>query len=668
MLADNRIYFYHTDSEAVPPSPWVELASGGGVVGDDGLSVSGSGRRGYRIALCETDNGRGPSRVRDYMAFQIRIEGASFTAGWGSGASGIGFWLDDGARAVGVSFGDDLALINPVSGAVLATIQNGYDWTKPQTLMLIKFGGDRWELWRDGRRVIVFPYLAGAASAGYPAEAGYGLLDSGGSGSAVFDAVEVGLNMALPPRWKVDRFMALLPPSIQKRWTKTARAIARAGLGALETPIQLLESCWGMIHGGQLAEYMFSFSGVRLPSLEPRPWTLINSARISVLRERIRLNAAGSAVAVSATFPSTSAPSTADLCFRASWRVASFTEDAQGRVGPVMALFAGAKVVTAQLARRVVGGDPVFDWVFTNGVVTGGAYTEVGSVRWQVDPYQLHTVEIQIVGGAWVLLLVGGAIVDRVALADFPASVTPAGGMLGIPGVGAGPTTKADLEHVELTRRVVDESKRPMLLQNLVDRLVFVGGRESNAELIACGRAHHGGEVMRGTTQGILVEMKRLTMNPDCFVSLTETPGGWFLERSWPEITPIWLEYAGYLRDVFVEFGIGALNFTPQQLADLLAFYTVPLSSLELQYHICLATVTTSAASSPGVGRTRFPVVSATGFSVGDVITVRDGANTTTETLTILQVVSGTVIDTNTASNASAFLTGSVLRKELATT
>ncbi len=671
-MPDRSLAWWHADSEVYPEAfrvPWTltgagRTLSGGALLLQDVSAVSVLT---YTRQLFDADGTTRLPRSRDWVWFQIKVRGVSSAPAWASGASPLGFYVDDGARALGVSIGSTLQFIDPYTGTVVAGIATSFPWLSDNVFMLCKAGADRWLLWVDGRLLGHVSYTAGVASAGSPAVGGFGCLDSAGQAAGYFNQPELALNQAVPAQWKVDRAVSGLPVSLQTRWSEMARAAMRATVGLFETPLRLLEEAWRDLTAARLVGTAYSFTGERLPSLESPAWTLLTAADLSVERERLRIDAGGvTATGVRATvaLPATGLPNDVEYMLRATWTVREYSPDAQGRVGPYMQAINGDGRVTAQLVEVTAG--EAWAWVLTDDSLTA-ALTVIGTVSWRVDIAQPHEVEIQVLGRDWVLLLVNRRIVDRIPYSLVTPGPSPYQFELGSAGAGAGATGVFLLENVTAERRLCDLSRRPLLLQNAVERLIFVGGCERNDELETWMQHHHEVEGLRGSTQGMTLEMRRLACNEDCYVVDDVTQTSWYLEVTYPEVTPIWLETNGRLVDVIVEFGVGSLNFSPQELADLAARYLVPASVPELQYFICLAARCTAGTFVPAPGSTRVTVVTTEGFEVGDTITIRNPGNTESETQVVQLVLSDTQLNIGETSFAP-YPINSMIRKTLATT
>lgn len=664
--------WWHADGGVLPQAvadPWI-LTGTGASLANGALRLvdsSGAARLTYLHKLVSSDGPTAAPRQRDWVWFQLSVRGVSATPAWASGASPIGFFIDDGARAMAVSIGSSLQLIDPVTGDVVATVAASFSWLVEHVYLLLKTGSDRWVLHVDGKKVAEVAYTAAAVSPGGPARVVVGSMDVGGTSTCYVNQLEVGLNQAVPPQWKVDRAYYGFPVAIQNRWTTMARAALRATVGLLETPIRMLEEAWRDLTAARLAESAYSFAGDVMPDDVIPAWTLVNGGDLSIERGRLRIDAAGvttTGVSVLAPVAATGLPVDVEYCFGATWTVPEYTADAAGRVGPYMRITNGDAHVVVQLVEVVAGES--WAWVFTDDAITG-AYTEIGTIQWQVDIRQAVDVEVLVLGQQWVLLLINRQIVDRVPYASFDSGSADPGFELGSASAGAGAVGVYLVEHVIAERRLCDLARRPLLLQGAVERAIPVGGCERNDELETWMQHHIEVQQLRGTRQGILVEVKRLACTEDCYVVRNTDYAGWYLDVSYPEVTPIWLDAEGVLSDVFVEFGVGSVNFSPQALADLAAWYLVPRSTPELEYFVCLAARLTIDSTVPAPGRTRVTVVSTEGFTVGDAVTIRTSDNVVLEDHVVVAVISGVALDIDETTLAP-FPAGSVIRKVLATT
>lgn len=662
-MAD-ALYWWNADSEQTPDAytrdAWTLTGAGGAI--DEGVldlnDASAVNPNYFEHQLVPTDSASARPYQRDWVWLQVGVQAVSVTPGWASGASGIALAIDDGARALALSIGSTLRLIRPSTGGVVEVIDTSSSWLEEHTYVLLKAGTNFWAVYRDGRLVAQVGYRAAEPGAATPGVARFGSLDPTGSSRALWRFAELGVNRAVPPQWKVDQVFGSLPLPMQSRWTEVARAGLRATVGLLEGPVRVLEETWHELTARRLAQVTYRLSAGERPAQASPAWTELEAGDMAVERHRLRIEAGGVATTgIRAALSSAGGGSTdTEYTMRATWTVRSHTPDAEGRVGPYMQVCNGDAAVTAQLIEVTDG----YAWILTDDALSG-AYVDLGSVAWLVDPSQEHVVEIQVLGQTLVLLLVDGAIVDRIRYATMPASVLYRFEAASAAGSASGVYL---LQDVLAERRMCDLARRPIFLQNAVERLIFVGGRERNDEIDTWMRRHFQVQEMRGTTQGMLVELRRLTGNEACYVVTDTTTLEHFLEVTYPDVTPTFIEARGATRDVFVEFGVGCVNFGPMELARLAQRYLVPASVPELTYHICLCARLTADSTVPSAGITRLTVASVVGFAVGDTITLRTADNATHEDREILAITLPTTIDITETSTAP-YAAGSVLRKIL---
>jgi hypothetical protein len=655
--------------EAAAQRPWSK-------VGTQPVTIVGAG---YRIAnttgterlvyVQQAFPGDRPTsrpRVSDFLEMQLRLQGSSMAPTWGSDASPLGFYIDDGARVAGVSVGPTLQFIDPATGAVLGIIASAWSWLAPHTYALRKRGAFGWTLVVDGKELGTLGYDDAAATSGVPTATGYtspapahfgwGALDVSGLATGTFDRLEVGLNADLPPQGKVDRLRLSMPAAMQSRWSTFAEGLLRATVGLAEGALRRIASVGEAIGGGQVVAELATFDGDQLPSTIQPVWEIENDGVVDIDRQRVRVSTDGSSeMAIFRSFAFESPGTTmSQRRGRASIIVESHTADAFGRVGPVLYVEDGIKAAIAQL---VEDGD-AHAWVLTTDVVDSAPVIPLSAVH-RVDSGQAHVVEIELSEGGEARLIIDGAILDRVPYASLVAAGDgPVVAFVSSFGVACVWT----LERALMERRTTDMSRRPMFLQTVIERLIFVGGKERN-DTLESARVHSWGlHDLRGTTNEILVELYAATVSVYCAVVTQTTHGDWFLELSYPEVTPIYLEFHGNLLDIFAEFPVGVVTMSNAEFAAWVARYLLPVSVLELKYHACLSTRLTANTATAGP-LTQVIVQSTAGFEAGDTVTLHNAANTTQTTTTIDSISSTTMLF---VVGGAVYLPGDTIRKTLA--
>ncbi|MFA5801228.1 MAG: hypothetical protein WC911_01995 [Thermoleophilia bacterium] len=661
---DKRLIWWHSDS-GVLPTAWtvvgggaLQLPESGGLLVED---VSAVDPLYCMIQVFESDTGAGPVRDQDTIEVQIRCQGQANTAGWASGASGIGVAISDGSRVCLFSFGDRLRFVNPATGAIYYTDPRPFPWLGWNTIKITKRASEAWVVEMNGHLHIVIPYLLATALVTPPAYVAFGCFDPTGTATATFEQPEVGLNMALPSQGLVERLHSLFPVAVRERWTDVGRGLLRASVGVFQQGYEAIQGAWrDMTSAAETAGLPYSFTGKVLPNREAPAWTLTNPGQISIVRERVRIQGVGAAASATAFWDATM-PTVSDyehiLGARVdSWEALPPTVDAWGRVGPYLQIDDMNRSITAHL----IEDSGAWFWVLTDDTIGGGAFTEIGR-RWQVGRFVSHTVDVRMFGRDVVVLMVNGQIVDRVSYSSFPLSMGPF--PFGVIGVTSA-LGYFDFSHATAVRRLCDLTQRIGLISRCQERLIAPGGCERNDELEVWKRAQPCVNELRGTTRGMEIEIARLACcGTDVVVEQTRVE--WFLDVTWPDITPIYLDAAGLFSDVFTEVCDGPSAWDPNELARYAATYLVPLSILELTYSICLST----ALTGPNVTiptETLLPVTSVSGFGVGDVVQVRTATGTSHEDASITSIVGLNVIVQPPL--VGAYVAGSLLRKVLTTT
>lgn len=201
-----------------------------------------------------------------------------------------------------------------------------------------------------------------------------------------------------------------------------------------------------------------------------------------------------------------------------------------------------------------------------------------------------------------------------------------------------------------------------MLYQTAIERLVFRGGCESNGELETWKRARRDNVVMRGTARGILMELERLTCNASVFETDETAPACWYLDVSFPDVTPIFLDAAGSSHRVTYEFPAQSLLLTPTDIAALALRYILPISTSELTYRIVLYTELTSSSGSAGTGLIDFDVERTLGFAVGDTVEL-----VSTSGYEVAEIVAIAGLTITTTQTSAAWSSGDRMRIILGT-
>lgn len=669
-MPDTSLAWHHTDEgnlASAARQPWTWVGAAARVVEADGEEITAAAALGYyRRQLVLSDVKGAAKRTRDRVDLQWTFRGIAQTPVWASGASPDVAFIDDGARMLGVSIGTKLRLVNPFTGDVVFDPELDWAFTREQNIHFIKLRSAGWLVMVDGVVVIDYPYDAAPESVSDPGIAGWGHLDAAGSSIARWQRVELGVNTDLPPQWKVDRYRYAMPSPIQRRWNGRWRALLRAAVGETHQLDNALNAVRELITAARRPTLTRTYTGKVDPTLEEPPWEYFGiPADVGIERERVRFAAGSIVVGYHELPPSLLAGQDPEAEWRAAGRFtmrSSVTTDVAGRAGPFLGIDNDDERIGAELFQDLVNPERWY-WSLTTIKATGTPDKVTGR-EWDVDPFQAHHVELQVLGKTRVLLLVDGHIVDDAPYSLFTRGTAGPWIRVGRNSLAAVISCEVDIQDGLAEVRYADLRRRPLFLQRLVERLIFVGGCERNDRLDTWGRHHHEVQALRGTTRGIILEIARLSCDDAVEVVTDETPAAWYLERTFPEVSPIWLDAVGNLLDKTIEYRAGAPNFTPQELADLAVRYLLPRSTTELAYFMALASTLT--APTVDAGSTTFTVDDATGFDIGDDVTLRNAAATVFATGTILDIDQGTG-DVETTLLGTSFIAGDIMRKVLAT-
>lgn len=550
---------------------------------------------------------------------EVRVELASYSAaGWSSGAPPVGLYLTDGARELAVVVGGTQAVAVDSAGNVVAKADVPLG-LRPFDLRLRKWAAAWWIVEVDGREILRIAYERAAASTVPYGFAQVGAIDASASDAALHvTAARVSVDAFQPQSFLLDRFVARLPAKMQQAWGNVGEALLRGMAGVYSTVDASMSEAWSELQAAREVVNRFELTGLRAPTAESPAWTVTGTA--SLVRQRVRFAGGSNLQRAIATFPALSvAPTDAatELTIRAAVTWYSGAVGADDEIGPLLELFTGARVVRAALYAADVGTwrNQAASWAFTDGVnaaATGRA--------WRVNAAQEHTVELRAEASGIVLLVVDGCIVDRALLTDFPTSSTSARAHLTVQQDGTCRDVVADFGAVVATREVFSREQRAMLYQTAIERLTFRGGCESNGELETWKRARVTNAAMRGTSRGIILELERLTCGATVVEVDEESPACWYLDVSFPDVTPIYLDAEGESHRVTYEFPAQSLLLTPTDIAALALRYMLPISTSEFIYRAALYTELTSSSASAGAGLIDFDVERTLGFAVGDTV------------------------------------------------
>jgi hypothetical protein len=582
-----------------------------------------------------------------HLDSEVRVELASYSAaGWASGAPPVGILLCDSTRELAVVVGGTTVKAVDSSGAIVASADYPVG-TRPFDLRVRKWSAAWWIVEVDGKELLRIAYeRSGTASLPW-GFATVGILDAGATGADLrITAARVSVDAFQPQSFLLDRFIARLPAKMQQAWGNAGDALLRGMAGVYSTVDASLSEAWLELQAAREVVSRFELTGLRAPTAESPAWTVTGTA--SLVRQRIRFAAGSNLQRAVATFPALSVaptPAATESTIEASVIWTSGSPGADDELGPLLELFTGARAVRAALYAADAGSwrSQAAVWAFTDGVNNAAT-----GRLWRVNAGQEHTVQLRAEADGVVLLLVDGCIVDRALLTDFPLSSTSARAHLTVQQDGTCANVVCDFANVVATREVFSREQRAMLYQTAIERLVFRGGCESNGELETWKRARLTNATMRGTGRGIVIELERLT----CNASVIETDDGesacWYLDRSFPDVTPIYLDSAGATHRTTYEFPAQSLLLTPTDIARLALRYIVPMSTAEFVYRVGLYTLLTSSSSSAGAGLISFDVTRTLGFAVGDTVELVSSAGY--EVAEITDITGLTITTTRTAA------------------
>lgn len=638
------------DSPTAAPDPWFADTSNSGTLTHNGLDAwllsSDAGELlGYykRFDYGAVSTFDGPLRVQDDLEIQFKV--AVNTSGSYAAGDSFALILFDGSRASYLYISDKIVY----SGAVGDDTEirpDDFSASEPHVYLLRKVGRERVELYIDGALALTVPYVytSTASALNEPALVGIYSIGTAAAVGVTWYWGEVSCNMPLAPQWKVENAFYQLHPTVQRHFNADARALLRAQVGQMEAATRGINAFPGRLGAGRVPlGDTYRFDGDILPTAVDPAW-VATSGQISVVRDRILTNGTNGDGTITATLTALADDDEIVMYARARMKLESYSAGLNALVFHGLTLQNEHVYVKASLYETgSTGAGTQFGWTIREGDPSTGTASITGRY-WNVDPYQDTLVELVAISDKHILLLVNETVVDWASPSDFSSTPgTPRSAVLSA-GVNssAGGDALVSFWDAEAGVYGVDLSRRPMFEEMCAEDLVFIGGCEHNAVLDLFDRHRYGMYRIRGSDRGMYLDIRRLTCQPHVYITQETTPAGWFADYTWPDETPVFLDATDLYRDIFVEFAAWPPNYTLADFADMLARYIVPMSKQESQFWICLIAVVTSsitAGSSVAIA-----VESSAGFVVGDVVSVRNFANTARESAVVTAVSSSTSI------------------------
>ena len=622
--------FYDPMDEAVLPSAarqvWAVTGAGGVLQTNNRLRITGTSAVNRYVRAPEGIEP--PTRLEVQASFEGITNGATI--------SGHMLVADDGERSVGVAIGNELAFVDPSDGSRILTIAESWGFTRENHYHLVKRRTASWDVYVNGRLLKRLPYEAAAAPFLSSPGTGFGWWDSGSSGSGDWRLVESGVDITLPPQWLVDRLYASMPVPLREAWTRRHTALLRAMAGTTETSMDQARGSYELHTAALLELEETAWPGDEDPVLEG--WTETSSGALafpdSAVRDRRRLTGQAQDDGWRYTFTTPENPS--DMVIRLKARVylrAHATVSNVGRIGPFLELEDGNRVIRILMLHSGEAHEAL-GWQITTGDLSGsddlGIF--VGEDLHLCDPYQQEGTEVEayIVGRTRVILFVDGQLVEDVPYTSFAESESSSAYAVQVGVAGdADFTATVDFEDVEADVSFADLRQRPEFLQRLQERLLFVGGCERNDRLDVWSQHRFGVFQSRGTQRAIY-EVRRIACDDSAQVVTQTVPSEWYIERTYPEVTPIFLESDDIIVSAAAEYQANSPNLEPAQLKRVLEKYILPRSLVEARFNAYLATVLSS--STVTTTTTAFTVLDPTGFEAGDQVELRGDATNGADT------------------------------------
>jgi len=528
---------------------------------------------------------------------------------------------------------------------------------------LQKIGTVSWEVWCNGRKLLEIPYQwAPQVTPASRAETTVGLLDPTGTGVVVVDLIEASVNLPLTEVYLAEQYASSFPVVVRDAWNSTHRALVRTLIGLAAQSWRVASEFLRERTAARILVERHEASGERDPQTQSDPWeVVVDPAGFSLVRQRMRIVSAGPGNGLQKELRLTPVPPPdSQQALRVEGLVVrSYALGLYEHIGPCLRLVTDAVEIIAVLWTDGTSAR----WSLVEAI--GTPVVELGEPGWIVDPFQPHTVEVRVLGEGFGVLIVDGRIVNRLPVTELGAAATDPIAQLVTP-IACGVESDFEADRIMVEIRCADNRPRPTFVRALQERVLPVGGCERNDELETWRECLQETLAARGTELGILLELRRFCCSEDCFLIEEDAPLSWVVGLSFPGITPVVILGLGDVKDIYVEFTWGPPAFGLQAAADWIAYHLVPMSTPAITFHVCLIAKITGSPSTPSAGVSRYPVISARHFEVGDLVSVRDGAvPTDREEVEVVAVGTATI---DVVSPVGTYGADDFIRKEIRTT
>lgn len=606
--------------------PWALNGSGtASIDGSDLVLQSGDANVALFVRAASPTSLSEEVLIRDRLDIQAEVQVGSTSAY----LAVIG--VRDGARGVLLAIGNNLTLVDTM-GTLARTIRTGHDKSRRHVYRLVKAGTEGFEVHEDGRLLTTLPYTAAPLMTDLPGFAwGNGPGMSGGT--TRWRWVEAGVNLTLTPEWLIRQTIAATEPAIQRRIREgIGRHLYRALHGPVADGVEQARRTATAHTSLPITMRLFEGSGSALPGVDNDLSTVGNAANLAVVRERIRVAAVSPAApdGVAGAWGS-SLPGLEEVRVRATITMVQIDllTHPEGFVGPMVVVREGWIYGAALVWNNALKS---FGW----RLVDVGNEAPLGESVYPVDPYQPHVVELYVWRGHKVMLAVDGDPVESLPVADFEVTGNTSTAHRGEVSRASDSDRRSamDVEDVTISVRMHDLQRRPALLVRAAERLIPFGGCERNDELAAWIRLRHGVHRMRGTTIGIIHELRRISCGA-VTVFDDPIPLSWYLNRTFPPPWPVYLNVADTRRSV--QYGITDLasTMTAMDIARWAAFHLLPRSTSEAVFEVGVVQPMDGFTSGPTTSTSTYNTTGAAGGAkfyrnvlAGDTVIVRTPAGT----------------------------------------